>query len=405
MKLTNSQFTKEFLRLAWNHYGTLGLFWGNLVLLTSCYVIAPEKFLLMKWGYSGSGKTISDKVALFFLQPKEGGVRPAEGEDEIPYLIISSRLTPAGLGKLFKEHRLEARNFLNANLIMYEDLSRATTRYLQKTTIGFLASLTESKKLDDITSQGAGLGVRISKKKKKCMLSGTPSQLDYLTGQDIYTEYIDRRSLSVFVLLNDAEWRERIRRAKAGYFKREDENIVKEWENMICEAYRNSGIKKGLAAPNKLIDLKSPYRKTVYKRMLRFKKFPENLMIMIDAIAKGHAMLNGRNCTINEDYEVIDKLFSRFIYLGNVRKKEFLIMEEILRNRSGKGIRLEDLAKILRVRSYRTDLPDAKMVIKTIRNYVQISKNLEIKNGYIDISMYLKILIKEWEKQVKEVIR
>lgn len=404
MKLKNSDFTKEFLRLSWKHYGTLGLFWGSLIILTSCYVCSPEKFLLMKWGYSGSGKTISDKVSLFFLKPEEKEL-PAEGEDEIPYLIISSRLTPAGLGKLLKARGLEARNFIKANLILYEDLSKATTRYLQKTAVATLAALTENKTLDDITSEGCGLGVKISERHKKCMLSGTPSQLEYLTSQDIYTEYIDRRSLSVFVLLSSEEWNERIRRAKYGFFKRTNEEIIKEWENMICEAYRNCGVHKLLSAPDKFIDIKSPYREIIYNKMLKFKKFPENLMTMIDSLAKGHAILNGRNCTINEDYEVIDKLFGRFIYLGYVRKKEFLIIEEIMRCGTGFGVPIKDLALILRVRSEGKNLPDANLIEETIRNYAGISKYITINKGWVNLSSDLILLIKEWEKQIKGVIR
>jgi len=402
MKLQDSQFTKEFLKLSWKHYGILGFFWGNLILLTSCYVVSPEKFLLMKWGYSGSGKTISDKVALYYLEPPKE--RFATGEDDIPYLVISSRLTPAGLGKLFKEQKLQASNFARANLILYEDLSKATTAYLQKTAVAFLAALTESRTLDDITSDGVGLGIEISKKKKKCMLSGTPSQLEFLTSQDVFTEYVDRRSLSLFVLLSPLEWKERIRRSKVGYFQRDDDQIIREWQQIICESYRNSGVQKVMSVPDKLLAYNSQSRLRVYTKMLQFKRFPENLMLMIDAIAKGHAILNGRNYTIDEDYEVIDKLFGRFLYLGYVRKKEFLIIEEILRSDSG-TLKISELANILRLRARSENLPDARMVERTIRNYVDISRYLIIENGMIKISPHLQSLIKDWEKQVREVIK
>ena len=38
--------------------------------------------------------------------------------------------------------------------------------------------------------------------------------------------------------------------------------------------------------------------------------------MIIDSLAKGHAMLNGRNYTTEEDYQVIDKIFGRFLYIG-----------------------------------------------------------------------------------------
>lgn len=418
MKVKHSPFTKEFLRLAHKEYGILGLFWGSLILLTSCYVVSPEKYLFMKWGNSGSGKTISDKVALFFLEKENGNGIPVN--DEIPYLIISSRLTPAGLAKLLKKESISAREFIKAKLILYEDLSKATTSYLQKTTIGFLASLTESRTIDDITSDGGGLRIKLSEKEKKCMLSGTPSQLDFLSSQDIFTEYIERRSLSVFVFLTEKEWEKRIKKAEKGEFKKSNEEIINSWKQIICEAFRKSGVQKVEIVPNKLIDYSSKSRKVVFRKLLKIKRFPENLMMMIDSLAKGHAMLNGRNCTIDEDYKIIDKLFSRFLYITSMKKKEFFLVEEVLRRGEGKGLKLKDLERTLRLKRKGEYLGTEKMVIKTIRNYAKISPYLEIKikhkarkiftnlvlkEAFLDISPLLRKLLDDWEKEIKELIK
>lgn len=412
MQLKHSPFTKEFLKISYSKYGNLGLFWGPLILLTSCYVVAPEKFLIMKWGYSGVGKTISDKVSLFFLEPS--GNKPANGQDEVPYLILSARLTPAGLGKLLKNEKMSAYQFRKASLILYEDLSKATTSYLQKTAVTFLAALTESKTLDDITSDGAGLGLPMSDKKKKCMLSGTPSQFDFISSQDVFTEYIDRRSISVFLLMSSDEWNERIKRARDGTFSRDDDKIIEEWKTIISDAFVNSGIQPTSDCPDAYIDLTSKARQEVYTEMLKVKRFPENLMLMIDALAKGHAMLNGRNCTSNEDYEVLEKLFSRFLFIGSMRKKEFLLIEEIMRNNG--RVSMKYLVHILQGRAQGSNLPEVMTVEKTIKKYAELSPfieyklidepygNLKRKVAYLELTDSLKKIIVDCMKETKEVI-
>jgi hypothetical protein len=420
MHLKDSNFTKEFLKISYQKYGNLGLFWGPLILLTSCYVVSPEKFLMMKWGFSGVGKTISDKVSLFFLDSARdlntAGGRLANCEnEEVPYLILSARLTPAGLGKMLKKERLSANRFRKANLILYEDLSKATTSYLQKTAVTFLAALTESKTLDDITSDGAGLGLPMSDKKKKCMLSGTPSQFDFISSQDVFTEYIDRRSISIFLLMSSEEWNERINRARHGTFSRDDDNIIEEWKRLLCDAYVNCGVQPASGCPNIHIDLTSQARQNVYTEMLKVKRFPENLMLMIDALAKGHAMLNGRNCTCNEDYEVLEKLFSRYLFIGSVRKKEFLLIEEIMRN-NGK-VSMKYLVHILQGRSQGSNLPEVMTVEKTIKKYAELSPFIEYKVvdepyvgmtrkvAYLELTDNLKKIISECMRETKEALQ
>jgi hypothetical protein len=415
LKLQNSPFTKEFFKLSYGKYGNLGLFWGPLILLTSCYVVAPEKFLMMKWGYSGVGKTISDKVSLFFVEPSAGG-KPANGqEEEVPYLILSARLTPAGLGKMLKNEKVSAYKFRKANLILYEDLSKATTSYLQKTAVTFLAALTESKTLDDITSDGAGLGLPMSDKKKKCMLSGTPSQFDFISSQDVFTEYIDRRSISIFLLMSSDEWNERINRARNGTFSRDDDKIIEEWKRLISDAFVKSDIQPESACPDIHIDMTSQARQEVYDEMLKIKRFPENLMLMIDALAKGHAMLNGRNCTCNEDYEVLGKLFSRYLFIGSVRKKEFLLIEEIMRNNG--RVSMKYLVHILQGRTQGSNLPEVISVEKTIKKYAELSPFIEYKLmdepygnlrrqvAYLELTDNLKKIISECMRETKEAIQ
>jgi hypothetical protein len=414
MKLKHSPFTKEFLKISHAKYGNLGLFWGPLILLTSCYVVSPEKFLMMKWGYSGVGKTISDKVSLFFLE-QSAGAKPASGDEEVPYLILSARLTPAGLGKMLKNEKMSAHQFRKANLILYEDLSKATTSYLQKTAVTFLAALTESKTLDDITSDGAGLQLPMSDNKKKCMLSGTPSQYDFISSQDVFTEYIDRRSISIFLLMSSDEWTERISRAKTGTFSRDDDKIIEDWKRMMADAFLNSGVQPSNGCPDIHIDLNSQTRKDVYDEMLKIKRFPENLMLMIDSLAKGHAMLNGRNCTCDEDYQVLQKIFSRYLFIGSVRKKEFLLIEEIMRNNG--RVSLKYLVHILQGRAQGNFLPEVVSVEKTIKKYAELSpfieykvidepyNNLMRKVAYLELTDSLKRIIADCIRETKEAVQ
>lgn len=369
--------------------------------------MSPEKYLFMKWSYSGQGKTISDKVALFFLE---------NSEDEVPFLILSARLTPAGLGKLLKKEKISVEEFKKAKLILFEDLSKASTPYLQKTTVAFLASLTESNRLDDVTYEGGGFGLEISEGKKKAMLSGTPAQFEFLSSQDVYTEYIDRRSLSIFLLMSPEEWNYRKERAKAEAFEKDQDKIIEEWKRLIVQAYSLSGVKKLQTPPDRFIDYNSPTRKAIFEKMLTFKRYPENLMMMIDSLAKGHAMLNGRNCTLEEDYQVIDKIFGRFLYIGSVRKKEFLIMEEL--SFHGGCLPIDTLVKILEERSRRENLREARVVRNTIQNYCSYSKFLKyevvpakIKGGHgaqeiaiVSLTKELRDLLENSRKELKELI-
>ena len=90
MKLRNSPLSKKLLRKGFRKYQDIGLYWSNLVLLTSCFVASDKRWLFIKTASSGSGKTITDKIAIESFGER---LRP---------LCVSGRLTPAGLVKLMK---------------------------------------------------------------------------------------------------------------------------------------------------------------------------------------------------------------------------------------------------------------------------------------------------------------
>jgi len=406
MKLKHSPFTEVFLKEAQTEYGKVGLYWGSMILLTSCYTVTQDRFLFMKFGYSNSGKTISDRVSLFF------------GEKLKP-LTISSRITPAGLGKLYKGSRKDAEKlvewdrFYNSNLILVEDLSKATTKYLRLTTVGFLAGLTRETKLDDITFEGGGFNIPITKEPKKCMVSGTPAHWDELSSSDIFLEHVDRRSLQVMFLLTDTEWNERKAHAlKHG--KEQDDSIIGKWRGMLRKAIVSSNITipKGPFTVNKS---SGNHRTIVFNQMMKVKPYPENVAEMIDSLAKGHAMMNGRTVILDEDYEILHKLFSRALYISDMKKKEFLIVEEVLRNKGPHGIKLEDLIYLLRIRSKKEDIPEAEMVRKTVHKHVECSKYLMFRkvmgtgvktspHTYVDVSPTLAGIFSQWEKEIMEII-
>ena len=171
MKLERSPFTRKFLRRAQERYQDVGLFWAALTIFSACFVVTKSKWLIMKFGSSGSGKTISDRVAIETF-----------GDQHKP-LTISGRLTPAGMAKVMKraetdeKKKEELERFREAGLIFVEDLSRCTTHYLKLTALQFLAGLTKNTGLDDLTSEGGTFGGNLGDEPKKCMIAGTPSDV------------------------------------------------------------------------------------------------------------------------------------------------------------------------------------------------------------------------------------
>lgn len=397
MKPLFSPFTVTFLKKAYEEYRETGLFWGSLTLLSSCFLLTKDKFLLMKFGSSGAGKTISDKIAI-----------EAFGQHLMP-LTVSGRLTPAGMAKLMKkaENNLDARKdleeFRRAKLIFVEDLSRCTTHYLKLTSLQFLAGLTKTTDLDDLTSEGGTFKGNLGDEPKKCMVAGTPSDWEEISSSSIYNEFIDRRSLTAIVLMSPKEWQVREDLAKQCLMRRDDWQIILHWLNLI----RSVDVTPYLG-PMKEIQV-GKHRELLYNELFTFKKYPENLFAMIDSLAEGHARLNGRDTVLQEDYEVIDKLFSRFFLLADMKKKELFLTEELVRSHG--ILTLNELVYRLRRRARHEDLPELNVVEKTILNYASSSKYITKFNKghrnqqvFIILSDYLREIFKTWDKEVQEMI-
>jgi len=398
LRLKKSPLTKKVLREAYSTYSEIGLFWSSLILLTSCYIASKEKWLLMKFGSSGAGKTISDKVALNIFAK------------ELNPLYISGRLTPAGMAKELKraekdersKRRIEA--FRNAKLIFVEDLSRCTTHYLKLTSLQFLAGLTRTTTLDDLTSDGGTLGGNLGKEPKKCMVAGTPSDWEEISSTSLYNEFIDRRSLTVIALMSPEEWAIREKLALQGVNK-SDWQILLEWQDI----FRRADVSPYFGPMKKRTFGKD--RLELYKKLRGFKKYPENLLIMIDSLAEGHARINGRDEILPEDYEVIHKLFGRFLVLADMKKKELYIVEEVIREAVGM-IHVDALVYRLRGRAKREDLPEISLVRRSIYNYVTHSKYLEFTNRggrrrpvSVRLSKKMVKLLNDWRKEVSEVLK
>jgi len=396
VKQTNSPFTVKFLKEAKIKYKETGLFWGTLTLFSSCFIVTNDKWLIMKFGSSGAGKTISDRVAL-----------EAFGERHKP-LTISGRLTPAGMAKVMRraeenpkaKEDLEA--FRRAKLIFVEDLSRCTTHYLKLTALQFLAGLTKTTELDDLTSDGGTFGGDLGPEPKKCMVAGTPSDWEEIASTSLYNEFIDRRSLTGIALMSPKEWTIREGIAKASTEHKDDWQIILGWKDMIrsldITPYYGP-MKDGITGPHRL---------KMYEKLAGFKRFPENVFGMIDSLAEGHARINGRDQILPEDYEVIDKLFSRFLVIADMKKKELFIVEELVRSQG--ALTLEELSYRLRKRARTEDLPDLFIVRKTISNYANASKYLmkttacRNKPALIILSPALRDLFKQWDMEVARLI-
>ena len=395
--LSSSPFTVKFLTEAKNRYKETGLFWGALTLFSGCFVATNDKWLMMKFGSSGAGKTISDRVAIETF-----------GQKHTP-LTISGRLTPAGMAKVMRkaEDNLKSREtleaFRRAKLIFVEDLSRCTTHYLKLTALQFLAGLTKTTEMDDLTSEGGTFGGNLGDEPKKCMVAGTPSDWEEIASTSLYNEFIDRRSLTGIALMSPKEWQVREAMAKTNTVYQNDWQIILGWRDMIrsLDVSTYNGPMRGKTV--------GPHRLAIYEKLSLFKRFPENVFGMIDSLAEGHARINGRDEILPEDYEVIDKLFIRFLIIADMKKKELFIVEELIRSHG--VLTLEDLSYRLRKRSKSEDLPDLLFVRKTITNYANSSKYL-IKTlacrknpAWVMLSQSLREMFKQWDRDVGDILK
>ena len=394
--LSKSPFTSSFLKNSTKRYGKIGTYWASLILYTGCYVSTKHRWLAIKIGSSGTGKTISDKVALASF-----------GSQHNP-LTITGRITPAGLAKLIKRSKNDEdsemflKQMKDTGLLFVEDLSRCNTRYLKVTSLQLLAGLTKNTKLDDLTSEGGVPEFSLGNEPKKCMISGTPSDWEELSSTSVYNEFVDRRSLTAIALMSSPEWNYRVALAKDSVMMKPDWQIEKEWE--------------GIVKDSELLLYKGPIREVnfgehrlkLYEKLSQFKRFPENVFFMIDSLAEGHARINGRNTVYPEDYEVVDRLFSRFILLSDMKKKELFIVEELIKN--GGEMKVNDLIYKLRQKAKGNDLPELDLVARTISNYADMSKyfnrNVAYRNNpvLISISESLAVLLDEWDTYVKGIL-
>jgi len=373
-------------------YGETGLFWGSLILLTSSFVASKKPWLFMKFGYSGTGKTVSDKVAV-----------ESFGQVYNP-LCISGRITPAGMAKLLRKSYISDREFdfleefRSSRLLFIEDLSRTTTNYLKLTTLQFLAGLTRNTSLDDLTSEGGTLGEELGEGPKKVLLSGTPSDWDEISSTSIFEEFIDRRSLTAIALMSHEEWKERESTALTLTRQREEEEVVGIWKDIISQADVSPffGPLKRRTVPVKV-------RNSLYEDLKTFKRYPENLLFMLDSLAEGHARINGR-CEVKPiDYYVLKEIFRRFLILGDMRKKELFLLEEVVRSDTG-YVSIKDLAYRIRMRSPSIKLPSMKVCTEVIRSYTSTSKYLtSMGRDKIVPSDYLKGIFTSWKAGVRKI--
>jgi hypothetical protein len=271
------------------------------------------------------------------------------------------------------------------------------------TSLQFLAGLTKTTLLDDLTSEGGTFGGNLGDEPKKSMVAGTPSDWEEISSTSLYNEFIDRRSLTAIALMSPKEWAVREQLAKQTTETKEDWQIVLHWKDMIYSTDIPTYYGPMLEP------VFGPHRDSLYEKLATFKHFPENVLYMIDSLAEGHARLNGRNQVDPEDYEAIEKLFSRFLLLADMKKKELYIVEELCKSHG--MLTLEELTYRLRKRAKREDLPDLEVVQKTICNYAEASKYLtktrasRNKPAYVMLSNYLRNIFNTWDKEVREVIK
>jgi len=407
MKLVNSPVTLSFLKKSREVYGDLGLYWGGVILLTTCFTSVPDSYLLMKFAYSGSGKTISDKVAIEIAE--KFGLQSVYN--------IKRGITPAGMAKWVKnaskneKQEQEIIKFSEASMIFLEDLSKAT-RYIQVTSVETLAGLTKDTNMDDLSANvGGGMSGLKFGNPKKVLISGTPSHWSTISTEEMFTEYIDRRSLVVVPMMSVEEFQLREQLANQRV-PQTDDSIVKQWIQLFVDS--------GLQSMEKIDKLQtitdSPARKAVFDTLRPYKHFPEDLFKMIDSLANGHKVLNGRKDIMEEDYQVVEKLFLRFMIPSRMKKKELFLVEEVIRSYGQNGMQASELIKVVQGKSRFEDIPWEHIVERTLKGYAKFSDFLVWKNTakntqwgnahtYIDISDYLKGLFLSWKQEIEEAIK
>jgi hypothetical protein len=205
--------------------------------------------------------------------------------------------------------------------------------------------------------------------------------------------------------MSPEEWKARETIAMTSTNRKLDYQIILEWKDLI-----NSLDITPYLGPMRNRTF-GPHRIGLYKKLSEFKRFPENVLSMIDSLAEGHARLNRRNSVLPEDYEAIDKLFSRFLVLADMKKKELYIAEEIIRSEQC-ILTEEGLIYKLRRRSKKEDLPEFSEIKKTIYNYATSSKYIckdiracRGKQPGIVLSSYLKDIFTKWNEEIKELVQ
>ena len=403
----NSPTTVRVIQYGLDTFGLVGGYYATMTLADACFIASPTKLVFAKFGESGIGKTLPEKVAIEGLEDKK--------LNNLLELKGSKGLTPAGLSLVYRKafgkepttaDQEEWSQLANSDFLYLEDLAFLASPYIRKTTAIVLHRLPYETDLSDLTASAGKLKISLGEK-KRVMFSGTPDVYDEITSMLSYDEFMNRRCLYLMVWLSPREWRQREKKALQEYYfdKRREEKITEEWVKVFKYGLK-IGKGKVIVDDDKRIVRE---RKMIYKELVKFKRIPESALEKIDAIASGHAIINGRNTVLLEDYEFISLLLWRFVVTGVMRRKELAIFNEVCR-RNGKGVKLRDLADYLRVRAKGESIPEIQMSIQSINVWSDLSKFLKI---VIDKNRERKVmftdatlgLIKLWNKVIRKVAK
>ena len=407
----NSPITRKMINYGVETFGRVGAFYGVMTLSNMCMIVTPTKLVYGKFGESGIGKTLPEKVAIESLK----GIAKFNLWD----LSRSKGVTPAGLVKLYRKctgddakekDMMEWSKIVESDMVYLEDLAFLRTRYTRETTTIILHALPSDSKLSDLTSSGEPISEMSLGKTKRVLFAGTPDVYDEITSMLTYDEFMNRRCLYLMCWLSPREWSERESHAlKQFYMNSEREhNITNDWIRMAKHGLRIPNLKKHKikfsVEDKKAIDRE---RKLIYKEMIKFKRIPESALEKIDALAIGHALINNRITVLLEDYEFISLLLWRYVVTSVMRRQELAIFNELCR-RDGKGCKVRDIADYLRIRSKSEGIPEIAVSIQTIKKYGEVSKFMDIvydseRNAMIVFTDETKRLIKLFERVVKRL--
>lgn len=284
---------------------------GMITIFTASTILAPKPFTTGVFGFSGSGKTVAQQMALEIA--KNNGIDL--------FSIEKGGFTLSGFAKLFSEDikgelKESREELLNCTCIYLEDLADVTD-YVSANTISLLTSFSESKSFEYVTGNNQ---VKVTLENlKRNIFGGT--DMDYFTLMDnpVWDKKVKRRMIPVMLYYFPQELLERSEEVDcmSDYQQKGTKGMSAElfqkrgWDKIkVAETdayYQNDAELRGDASR----DVRNAARRVLENTKPGFVD-PNSMQYLAVSLAGGHAIFNGRDYICNDDYYFIIDFMERF---------------------------------------------------------------------------------------------